>query len=172
MSATWRNVAYFHPDRGNLATWFLVCQHTFVSRFSNIDVQGTDDIWSSVLLIPTLMVIYITAPPNKKPQKIIRRLHPLTLRLHLLPRRPLTLHPLCLFVCLSVCLFLWLVVASSLYPLSSRPIPSHRRAMSLRYISSLVVRLVVVKSSCPRVVASSRRRVVASRLASSLYRAP
>jgi hypothetical protein len=31
MSATWRNVAYFCPDRANLATCFLVCRHTFVS---------------------------------------------------------------------------------------------------------------------------------------------
>jgi hypothetical protein len=31
MSATWRNVAYFRPDKSNLATSFLVCRHTFVS---------------------------------------------------------------------------------------------------------------------------------------------
>ena len=96
------------------------------------------------------MVIYITAPPNKKPKKIIRRLHPLASRLHLLPRRRLTSHPLCLF--------LWLVVASSLCPLSSRPIPSRRRATSLRYVSPLVAPLVVVELSRCRV--SSRLHVV------------
>jgi hypothetical protein len=56
-----------------------------------------------------------------------------------------------LFVCSSVCLFLWLVVASSLCPLSSRPIPYRRRATSLRYVLCLVVRLVVVQLSRCRV---------------------
>jgi hypothetical protein len=147
MSTTWQNVAYFRADRGNLATWFLVCWHTFVLQFSDIYVPQTDDIRMSVVLIPTLMVIYITAPPNKKPYKIICLLHPLASRPppesspHVAPD---------LFVWSSVCLFLWLVVASSLCPLSSRPIPSRRRATSL---------------------SSSNHRVVASRLASLLYRA-
>jgi hypothetical protein len=43
MSATRRNVAYFRPDRPILATWFLVCRHTFVSRFPDIDGPKTDD---------------------------------------------------------------------------------------------------------------------------------
>jgi hypothetical protein len=106
------------------------------------------------------MLIYITAPPNKKPKKIISRLHPLASRLHLLPRRHLTSHPLCLFVCSSVRLFLWLVVASSLCPLSSCPVPSRRRATSLRYVLSLVVPLVVIESSRRRI---SSCRVVVSR---------
>jgi hypothetical protein len=49
------------------------------------------------------------SPQNKKPQKIIRHLHPLASRLHLLPRRRLTLHPLCLFVRPFVCSFGWLL---------------------------------------------------------------
>ena len=53
MSAAWRNVTYFCPDRANLATWFLVCRHTFVSQFSDIDVPRTDKIQLSMLLIPT-----------------------------------------------------------------------------------------------------------------------
>ena len=36
---------------GNM--WFLVCRHTFVSRFSDIDVSRTDEIRMSFLLIPT-----------------------------------------------------------------------------------------------------------------------
>jgi hypothetical protein len=44
MSATWQNVAYFRPDRANLATCFLVCRLTFVSRFPDIDVPRKDNI--------------------------------------------------------------------------------------------------------------------------------
>jgi hypothetical protein len=44
MSATWRNVAYFRPDRANLATWFLVCQLTFVSLFPDMYGPRTDNI--------------------------------------------------------------------------------------------------------------------------------
>ncbi|KAL3826410.1 hypothetical protein ACHAXA_008618 [Cyclostephanos tholiformis] len=57
-----------------------------------------------------------------------------------------------LFVWSSVCLLLWFVVASSLHPLLSRPVPSRCRATSFYYNSSLVVHLVVVvKSSRPTV---------------------
>ena len=102
-------------------------------------------------------MIYIAAPPNKT-QKIIRRLHPLaSCPLHLLPRRCLTSHPLCLFV----------VVASSLCPLSSFPISSRRHATLLRCVASLIVPLVslllrrrVLGSLRPRVLASSRCRVL------------
>jgi hypothetical protein len=91
------------------------------------------------------MVIYITAPPNnKQPKKIIRRLHPLASR----PPPASSPHVApALFVWSSVCLFLWLVVASSLCPLLSRPVQSRRRATSFRYVSSLVDRLVVVAES-------------------------
>ena len=44
MSATWQNVAKFCPDRPILATWFLVCRLTFVSRFPDIDGPKTDNI--------------------------------------------------------------------------------------------------------------------------------
>jgi hypothetical protein len=54
------------------------------------------------------MLIYTPLPPTKSP-KIIRRLHPLALRLHLLPRRCITLHPICLFVRPFVCSFGWLL---------------------------------------------------------------
>ncbi len=94
------------------------------------------------------------SPQNKKPQKIqkiICRLHPLASRLHLL-------------VCSSVCLFLWLVVASSLCPLLLRPVPSRRRATLFRY--RLSSSLVLIKSLRRRVVASLHRCIVASRLAS------
>ena len=95
------------------------------------------------------MVIYITAPPNnKQPKKIIRRLHPLASR----PPPASSPHVApALFVWSSVCLFLWLVVVSSLCPLLSRPVPSRPRAMSFRYVSSLVVRLDVDESSRRRV---------------------
>jgi hypothetical protein len=124
MSATWRNVAYFHPFRANLATWFLVCRHTFVSRFSDIDVTRTDEIQLCMLLIPTSNVDLHNRSPQQKAQKN----HPLP------PSPRVTSSPLAaslpyvapaLFVCSSVRLFLWLVVASSLCPLLSRPVPSH-----------------------------------------------
>ena len=69
MSATWRNVAYFCPDRANLATWFLVCRHTFVLQFSDIDVPQTDEIQLSVLLIPTSNVDLHNRSPQQKAQK-------------------------------------------------------------------------------------------------------
>ena len=91
------------------------------------------------------MVIYITAPPNnKQPKKIIRRLHPLASR----PPPASSPHVApALFVWSSVCLFLWLVVVSSLCPLLSRPVPSRRRATLFRYVSALEVRLVIIEAS-------------------------
>ncbi len=150
MSPTWRNVAYFHPDRANLATWFLVCRHTFVSRFSDIDVPRTDEIRLSLLLIPTSNVDLHNRSPQQKGQKIIRRLHRRTR-----------------FVCLFVRSFVPLVgccVVSLPLVVASRPVPSQCRTTSLRYVSSLVVPLVIVESS--------HRHVVTSRLTLSLYRAP
>ncbi len=44
MSATWRNVAYFRPDRAKLATCFLVCRLTFVSQFPDMFGPRTDNI--------------------------------------------------------------------------------------------------------------------------------
>ena len=135
-----------------------MCWHTFESQFSDIDVPRTDDIWSNVLLIPTLMVIYITTPPNKKPKKIICRLHPLASRLHLLP------HPLCLFVCPFICSFGWLLhrLSAPCHCVPSRLVAAPRRCAASRLLLSVSSLL-----SCQ----SLSRRVVASRLVSSLYRA-
>ena len=99
------------------------------------------------------MVIYITAPPkNKQPKKIIRCLHPLASR----PPPASSPHVApALFDRSSVRLYVWLVVASSLCPLSSRPVPSLCHATSFaasRLSSSLWSRR-------RRVVASSRHRV-------------
>jgi hypothetical protein len=153
MSATWQNVAYFCPDRANLATWFLVCRHTFVSRFSDIDVPRTD-VRLSVLLIPTSNVDLHNRSPQQKAPK--NHPPPPSPRVASSPLAASSPHVTpALFVCLSVCLFLWLVVASSLCPLSLRPFPSRRRATSLHYVPSLVVPLVIVESS---------RRCVSSRL--------
>ena len=55
-----------------------------------------------------------------------------------------------LFVCSSIRLFIWLVVASSLCPLLSCPVLSRRRATLLRCVLSLIVS------------ASHRHRVVAA----------
>jgi hypothetical protein len=163
MSATWRNVTYFRPDRENLATCFLVCWHTFVLQFSDIDIPQTGEIRLSVLLIPTSNFDLHNRSPQQKAQK--NHPPPPSPRIAYSPLAASSPHVApALFVGSSVCLFLWLVVASSLCPLSSRPVQSCRRATSLRYDSSLVVRLVVVESS--------RRRIVASRLAFSLYCAP
>ena len=143
MLATWRNVAYFRPDRANLATWFLVCRHTFVLRFSNIDVPRTDEIQLSVLLIPTSNVDL----HNCSPQQNAKKNHPP-------PSSPrvvssplaasLPSHPLCLFVPSFVCSFGWLLRRLSA-PCCC--VPSRRRVTLLRYFSSLVVCLVVVESS-------------------------
>jgi hypothetical protein len=130
-----------------LATWFLVCLHTFVSRFSDIDVPRTDEIWLSVLLIPTSNVDLHNLSPQQKAQKIIRRLHPLTSRLHLLPRRRLTSHPLCLFVRPFVCSFGWLLRRLSA---PCRRIPSRLVCATSR------LSLSVSSSSNHRVVVSSR----------------
>jgi hypothetical protein len=135
MSATWRNVASFHPDRGNLATWFLVCRHTFVSQFSDIDVPQTDNLWSSVLLIPTLMVIYITAPPNKKPKKSSAASIP-SRRVFTFCRIVASRHTR--FVCLFVRLFVPLVsccVISLPLVIASHPVSSPRRVVALCLIS-------------------------------------
>jgi hypothetical protein len=43
MSATRQNVSNFCPDRPILATWFLLCRHTFVLHFSDTDGPKTDD---------------------------------------------------------------------------------------------------------------------------------
>jgi hypothetical protein len=160
MSATLRNVADFRPDRANLATCFLVCRHTFVSRFSDIDVPRTDEIWLSVLLIPTSNVDLHNLSPQQKAQKIIRRLHPLTSRLHLLPRHCLTSHPLCLFVRPFVCSFGWLLRRLSA---PCCRVPSRLDAVPRRSATSCLLSSVLSSSSC---------HVIVSRLASLMYRAP
>jgi hypothetical protein len=104
----------------------------------------------SLVLIPTLNGnLHNRSPQQQTVQKNQNGcLHPLASR----PPPASSPHVApALFVWLSVCLFLWLVVASSLCPLLSRPIPSRRRATSFHYVSSLVVRLVVVESSRHRV---------------------
>ena len=98
------------------------------------------------------MIIYITAPlNNKQPKKSSAAPSPRVAS----TSRVVASCRTHLFVWSSVCLFLWLGVSLSLCPLSSCPVPSHRRTTSFRYISSLVVRLVVVELS---------RRCVSSRL--------
>jgi hypothetical protein len=103
------------------------------------------------------MMIYITAPPlQQNTKKIMCHLHPLASCLfHLLPRRRLTLHPLCLFVCLFVCpfvcLFGWLLRCLSI-PCCCFPsccVATPRRCAASRLSSSLLSR------HC-RVVVSSR----------------
>ena len=146
MSATRQNVAYFRADRGNLATWIPVCRHTFVSCFPDIDVPRTDDIWSSVVLIPTLSGnLHNRSPQQQTAQKFIRRLHPLA-RVHL-PRRLLTSHPLCLFGRPFVCSFGWLLRRLSA---PCRRIPSRLVCATSR------LSLSVSSSSSHRVVVSSR----------------
>jgi hypothetical protein len=106
------------------------------------------------------------SPQNKKPQKNIRRLHPLASRLHLLPRRRLTSHPLCLFVRPFFCSFGWLLhcLSAPCCHVPSRLVTVPRR--------SAIVSRRPLSSSSHHIVTSSRRRIVASRLASLLYRAP
>ena len=158
MLVTWRNVANFRPDRANLAPCFLVCRHTFVSRFSDIDVPRTDDNWSSVVLIPTLNGNLHNRSPQ---QQTAQKNHPPPpsprSRLHLLPRRRLTSHPLCLFVRPFVCSFGWLLrhLSAPCCHIPSRLITVPRRSATSRLSSS-------ISSS------SSSRRVIASRLASSM----
>jgi hypothetical protein len=152
MSATWRNVANFCPNRANLVTWFLVCRHTFVSRFSDIDVPRTDEIRLSLVLIPTSNVDLHNRSPQQKAQK---KTLPPSPRAASSPLAALSPHIVpALFVCSSICLSIWLVVGVISLPLSSRPVLSCCRVISLRCVLSL------------------RPRVVASRLASSLYRVP
>ena len=89
------------------------------------------------------MLIYITAPPQQKTHKN-----------HLPPPSPhVTSSPLApslpqiapaLFVSPSIRLFVWLVVTSSLCPLSLCPILSRCHTTSMHCISSLVVPLVLV----------------------------
>ena len=69
--------------------------------------------------------------------------------------------PPALFVCLSVRLFVWLVVALSLCPMLLLPVPLHCHATSLYCVTSLVVPLVLLLSG-RRVVASSRRPIFPS----------
>ena len=143
MSATWRNVANFCPNRANLVTWFLVCRHTFVSRFSDIDVPRTDEIRLSLLLIPTSNVDLHNRSPQQKAQKK-HRLHPLAPRLHLLPHRRLTSLFIRLFVHLVGC---WRHLSALV--IATRPILSPRHFVALRLVSSsssrrVSSRLVVV----------------------------
>ena len=113
-------------------------------------------------------MIYITPPPNKThknhpppPSPRIMSSSPLAVLLpHVAPA---------LFLCLSVHLFVWLVVALSLCPLSLLPILLRRHTTSLRCVASLVVPLVlsslhhcVAALSRRRIITTSRRRVVPS----------
>ena len=89
------------------------------------------------------------SPQNKKPQKIICRLHPLASRLHLLPHRRLTLHPLCLFVRPFVCSFGWLLhcLSAPCCLVPSRLVAAPRR-------SAIVSRRPSSSSSCCLVASS------------------
>ena len=128
----------------------------------------------SLLLIPKSKFDLHNRPPPTKHKKIIRCLHPLaSCLLHLLPRRRLTLHLICLFVCPFVCLFGWLLCRLSdpcrCFP--SRCVATPHRCAALRLLMSLssccrqvvaLLRRRVVASSRRCIVASSRRRVIAS----------
>ncbi len=104
------------------------------------------------------MLIYITAPPPTKhknhplpPSSCVTSSSPLAALLpHVAPA---------LFVCLSVRLFVWLVVVSSLCPLSLLPVPLRCHATSLHCIAFLDVPLVSLLSSCP-IVALLRRHIL------------
>jgi hypothetical protein len=136
----------------------------FCVVFSRHYGPRTDDIWSSVVLIPTFSGNLHNRSPQ---QQTAQKNHPPPpspcLRLHLLPRRRLTLHPLCLFVRPFVGSFGWLLrcLSAPCCHVPSRSSPRH----------VVPLRLVSRRRRC-RVVASSRRRIVASRLALSLYPAP
>ena len=133
---------------------FFVCRHTFVLRFSDIDVPRTDKIRLSLLLIPTSNVDLHNCSPQQNAQK--KHPPPPSPRVASSPLAASLPHIApALFVCSSVRLFLWLVVASSLCPLLSRPIPSRCCATS---------RLL------PSVSSSPRRHVVASSNLVSLRR--
>ncbi len=99
------------------------------------------------------MLIYITAPHNKMPKKIIRRLHPLASCLHLLPRRCRRTHFVCLFLRSFVPLVGCCVVSLPLV-VASRLVAASRCCATSRLSSS-------VSSSSSRRVSS--RLVVVSR---------
>ena len=99
------------------------------------------------------MLIYITAPHNKMPKKIIRRLHPLASCLHLLPRRCRRTHFVCLFLHSFVPLVGCCVVSLPLV-VASRLVAASRCCATSRLSSS-------VSSSSSRRVSS--RLVVVSR---------
>ena len=156
MSATRRNVAYFRADRGNLAIWIPVCRHTFVSCFPDIYVPRTDDIWSSVVLIPTLSGnLHNRSPQQQQPKKSSAASIPsLASTSRVVSSRRTR------FVCLVVRLFVPLVgccVVSLPLVVASRPVSSPRHVVLLRLVSRRSSR------RRRRVVASSRR-CVSSRL--------
>ncbi len=124
----------------------------------------------SLLLIPTSNVDLHNRPPQQNtknqpplPSPCVTSSSPLAVSLpHVAPT---------LFVCSSICLFVCLVVASSLCPLSLLLVPLCCHAMSLCCVASLVIPLVSLTSR-RRVVVSSRCCVVASRLTLSFYHPP
>ena len=103
------------------------------------------------------MLIYITTPLQQTHKKIIRPPSPRVTSSPLAASSPHVAPAL--FVRSSVRLFIWLVVASSLCPLSLHPFPLHRHATSFaasRLSSSLSSSF---ESLSRRVVASLRHRV-------------
>jgi hypothetical protein len=152
MSATRRNVAYFRANRGNLATWIPVCRHTFVSRFPDIDGPRTDNIWSSVLLIPMSNGdLHNCSPQQIKPKKSSAASIP--------SRRVFTSCRVVAsrrtrFVCLFVRLFVPLVgccVVSLPLVIESHPVSLPRHVIALRLVSRRPSRRCVSSS---RVVVS------------------
>jgi len=81
---------------GNMV--FSVSEHFCVMIFRHWRTTNRPYLYVEDLILTWNVDLYITAPPNKHTQKS-SALHPLTSRLHLLPRLRLTsLHPLWLFV--------------------------------------------------------------------------
>jgi hypothetical protein len=155
MSATRRNVAYFRADRGNLATWIPVCWHTFVSCFPNIDGPRTDDMWSSVVLIPTLNGNLHNRSPH---QQTAQKNHPPPPFPRVASTSRVVASRGTRFVCLPfVCSFGWLLhnLSAPCCHIPSRLVAVPRHSATSRLSSS-------VSSSL------SSRRVVASRLTSSM----
>ncbi len=136
-----------------------------VSQFPNIDGPRTDDIWMSVVLIPTLNGNLHNRSPQ---QQTAQKNHPPPPSPRVTSTSRVVASRRTRFVCLVVRLFVPLVgccVVSLPLVVASRPVSLPCHIVPLHLVSCR-------PSRHRRVVASSRRRVVASRLVSSMFRAP
>ncbi len=169
MSGTSNNVANFYPVRPILATWFLVCRHTFVSWFPDIDVTQKDDNRVSFLLIPTSNVDLHNRPPPTKHKKLSAAFIP-SCHVFFTSCCIVASHRtgfVCLVVCLFVCLFGWLLrcLSAPCCCFLSHCLATPRRCAALRLLLSLLShhrwvvalsRRCIVPSLHPRVLALSR----------------